>query len=167
MAKQRRPNGCMLNLGNDRWRPVVTVGYITDPATGRKRQKQKWFPIFEGGKTAARKHLEMLTAEVDAGETVLPSRQTVAEYMTKWIEEDIAPPATAANTYRSFRYAVQTHIVPALGHIALQDLSRAHVKAFLREREKALVKRRKTPHLLKKASVRLIRDVLHSALADA
>jgi integrase len=165
MAKKRRPNGCLIDLGNNRWRPVVTVGYVVNPATGKRKQKQKWYPVFEGGRRAAQKHLDDLNAEVAGGELVLPSRMTVGERFHKWAEEDIAPPATTPNTYRSVRWA-GGHIIRGLGHIALQGLSRENVKDFLREMGRALVKRRKKPHVMKRASVRLIRDVLHSFLAD-
>jgi len=83
---------------------------------------------------------------------------TVAVYVEKnWL------PLIETNlkhaTVKLYRYALQTHILPAFGSIKLHDLTRAHVKFFLTEKRQA--------GTLSKTTIRLIRAVLSSMLAEA
>jgi integrase len=155
-------------LGDGRWRPRITTGYRTNKETGKREQIQQNFPIFEANSPKeAQKHLAALVAEVDAGEPIQPSNETVEEYFTRWLRDEIQPPATAVNTWKCFKFAIENHIIPALGFHRLQDLKRGHVKTFLRDKEQEKVKRRRDGRTLSRGTVRLLRDVLHTALDDA
>jgi len=34
--------GSLVNRGKNRWALVVDLGYVLDPATGKRKRKQKW-----------------------------------------------------------------------------------------------------------------------------
>ena len=62
------------------------------------------------------------------------------------------------NTVRGYRQNLETHVLPALGHLRLRSLQRQHIKAFL------LGKRREG---YARNSVRLMKAALSSMLTDA
>ncbi len=105
-----------------------------------------------------------------------PTRETVAQYLTRWLGwlED-HPDHVKATTLASYRAHVSGHIVPAIGHLRLKRLDRATVNAFyaqLKRRPRPRGKDRTDDQLaelapLSPASVRRIAATLHKALADA
>jgi integrase len=81
---------------------------------------------------------------------------TLREYATRWlamVEADRAP-----NTHRSYAERLKRHVLPALGHLKLRLIHRAHIKAFLAEK-------RRQGH--SKNSVRLMKAPLSALLSEA
>jgi integrase len=94
----------------------------------------------------------------EIGPTGQSSDLTVAAYVEKsWLPMIKASLAHA--TVKAYRYALDTHIVPAFGAMKLRDLTRAHIKWFLTEKHHA--------GTLSKSTIRLIRAALSSMLAEA
>jgi hypothetical protein len=68
---------------------------------------------------------DQLKADQHAQQQGLPivvERQTVAEFMTRWLE-DSAHPRVRPKTYDSYAQIVRLYIEPDLGHIQLSKLS--------------------------------------------
>jgi integrase len=81
---------------------------------------------------------------------------TLRDYARRWLATvaiDKSP-----QTHRSYEERLERHVLPALGHLKLRALQRAHIKLFLAEK-------RRQGH--GKNSVRLMRAALSSMLSDA
>jgi integrase len=139
----------------DRWYYVIDVGHHE-----KGKRKQRWVSKTADGlaftsRKAAQQALTDALSRLHQGNDVEPSRQTVGEYLTEWLEASrgrVKP--TTISGYRQF---VHHDIIPALGGIRLQGLTPAKLNAFYA----ALSERG-----LKPKSVRNCHVVIHKALAD-
>lgn len=69
-----------------------------------------------------------LQASAASGSFVEPSRVTVAQYLETWLQT-VRPPIVRGATWISYEGAVRRHIIPRIGNLPLQQLTRAAVKA--------------------------------------
>lgn len=111
------------------WALIFDLGYTTDPATGKRRRRQKRVTV-RGTKKQAQAHLNDLLRSANRGELVEPSKRTLADWLTEWLDKAIKPPAKRPGTYRVYVHVVHNRIVPALGAIALQELKAADIKRY-------------------------------------
>lgn len=70
-------------------------------------------------KDAALVALKKAIGKVDRGE-VIDHRTTVAQYLTKWLEQRKTLEPTTVSSYESH---IRIYLIPALGHIKLEDLT--------------------------------------------
>ena len=84
-------------------------------------------------------------------------KQTVGEYLERWLEECVKG-TVRASTFDRYKYTIGPHIKPALGRMKLKSLTPAHVRGFYRERLDAG---------LAPATVHKMHAVLHKALDQA
>ncbi|MPZ40381.1 MAG: tyrosine-type recombinase/integrase [Rhizobiales bacterium] len=111
-----------------------------DPATGKRRIR---YHSFKGGKRAAELELVRLVAEHDAGNSVDPSRVTVAEFFDRW-DRDWASANVSPKTLERYRQIARLQIKPHVGNLAIQKLRPLHLAdlyAKLGRGEKALAAR--------------------------
>jgi integrase len=85
-----------------------------------------------------------------------PNRQTVGEFLERWLR-DTAAPTLVAKTLETYAHIVRRYIVPALGRLELAKLSPQHLQQLYREKREAGLTR----------TVEMIHAVLHVALARA
>ena len=57
---------------------------------------------------------------------------TVAQYLDQWLAQ-VVKPSVRHWTYTSYEVNVRRHIKPAIGHIALDRLTPAHVQALINQ----------------------------------
>jgi integrase len=131
-----------------KWTAAVSM-----PDGRRRYRAAEWYDnTRERAKELLRELLEERDAELD-----IPARRlTVASYLRSWVNDLDARPATIV----AYRGAVENHIIPALGNVALDRLgptaiqrwldsldmapaSKAKVRAVLRAALNAAVRRRK------------------------
>jgi integrase len=98
-----------------RWELRAYAG--RDPETGNPRQVSR---IFRGGKREARKALDKLVGEVDAGQHV-GTTATFGKLLDLWLAkvEDLGKARTTLETYRQH---VEKYIRPSLGDVRLDKL---------------------------------------------
>lgn len=150
MARERRKRGhgegsVYQRESDGRW-----VGQVTVP-NGK--------PKYLYGKTR-REAADKMTAalrEVQQGKPLPNGKQTVAGFLTYWLE-DVARQSARPGTYRSYETLVRLHIVPAIGRIPLAQLSAQQVQHMLTEKAKAGMSARRR---------QMIRAVLRAALSQA
>lgn len=122
-AVRERRCGC----GYDR----AMWSYIVDIAPrGAPRDQRR-----AGGfatKALAVEAMHTLQSSASSGSFVEPSRRTLAAYLEEWLKA-VKPPAVRGGTWISYEGAIRRHIVPRLGRIPLQQLTRAAVKAAYQE----------------------------------
>lgn len=111
------------------------------------------------GKTRkeAQDKLRAALRDLDAGLDLSAGRQTLAQYMTRWLA-DVAQPKVRASTYKSYESYVRLHIIPELGRYQLSQLTPQHVQTFLNGR---------TAVGLSPRSVQYVRAILRRALGQA
>ncbi|MBV9670490.1 MAG: site-specific integrase, partial [Acidobacteriales bacterium] len=111
------------------WELKFDVG--ADPATGRRKIR---YVSFKGTKKQAEQKLVALLAAEQKGESVDPSRVTVAEYLRSWLNADIVignkGKALSAKTLERYRQLAEQQIIPHLGATALQKLRPAQIQEW-------------------------------------
>lgn len=76
---------------------------------------------------------QKLRAAITRREQGLPEperRLTVKQYLTDWLENS-AKPSVRPTTFRSYESLTRVHLIPALGHHLLIDLTPRHVQAHM------------------------------------
>ena len=125
--KSRRRNGDGNTYRHKNgWRTVISHKGHTVTAMGRSEQesrrlakeKIKALPIYDGSLVPA------------------AAKLTTGEYLTNWITKKHKT-SIAATTYRRYASLINIHIIPALGSIKLQAITKNHINALmLQMREK-------------------------------
>ena len=125
--KSRRRNGDGNTYRHKNgWRTVISHKGHTVTAMGRSEQesrrlakeKIKALPIYDGSLVPA------------------AAKLTTGEYLTNWITKKHKT-SIAATTYRRYTSLINVHIIPALGSIKLQAITKNHINALmLQMREK-------------------------------
>jgi integrase len=110
-------------IGKNRWRLVAEAG--KDGYGNRKRLVR----IFNGTEKQADKELARLELEAEQGQKFEASQKPLGEYLLYWVDS-IAKPDLAANTYESYRWEIENHIIPIMGHIPLAYIGTAHIQEF-------------------------------------
>lgn len=138
------------------WSAMWDEPRLTD---GKRRQRNK------GGfstKKAAQAHLAQTLASMDRAVYVQPDRLTVRDYLTqRWL-----PSLTVrSSTKRAYESHVRIYLIPRLGHLPLQRLSRADLRALFAELARAGIRKPLAPATLRRVHATL-RVALNAALED-
>lgn len=130
------------------WEARYTVG--RDPGTGKQIQKS----IYGKTQREVRQKLITIAKDIDDGDYLSPSRMTVKEWMTEWLD------AYTANvkpyTLRNYQSQVKNHIVPYIGSVKIQELTPECIQRMYN-------RLRKEENLSPK-TIRNIHGILHTAL---
>ncbi|RUU87743.1 site-specific integrase [Mesorhizobium sp. M7A.F.Ca.MR.176.00.0.0] len=148
--------GNITRRGKASWRLKFDNG--TDPVTGKRLTE---FVTVRGTKKEAEAELSKRLNQIDGGNYVANSKETVAVYVRGWLDgnADLAP-----TTKERFGKLVENQIVPHLGSLILQQLRPAHVSGWHNTLRK---EGGKDGGPLSPATVRQAHRVLHLALARA
>lgn len=135
-----------------RW--TVIYDLPADPLTGRRRQRRA-----SGFRTRreAEQALTKLLRERDTGSALDPTRLTVAEYLTHWLETDVRH-RVRQSTYAKYRDTIRLYLKRYVGMVLLPELRPAHVSALQSTLRDAG---------LSAATISGVRVVLHAALKQA
>jgi integrase len=132
-----------------------------DPGTGRRRQI--WRSV-KGTKRDAERLLVELLHERDSGLERPTGRQTVGQYLERWLDDYVAP-SLSPRTASDHRRVVRKVLIPALGSVELAALRPQQIQSLygrlLRDG------RADGRGGLSKRSVRIYHQVLHTALHHA
>ena len=115
-------SGNITRRGTNSWRLKYDTG--RDPETGARQTR---FLTVRGTRKDARRKLRAILHDLDEGSYVDPTKDTVAEYLKRWLR-DYAKVNVAPKTYERYTEIVDNHLVPALGGVALKDLKPLHIQ---------------------------------------
>lgn len=168
MAKTVRSRGSgsvYFDEAKDRYVAQVQIGFF--PGTRRARYSRKFFKT----KTEAVKAAVEMQSKADKGQIMPATGLTLARYLDEWLDTAIKG-RRAPKTYALYRWLVAEHINPALGHVALEKLTRKDIQQFIDKKAKTTVlprsDRSEAPtKTLSTNTLRNMRAVLSSALNDA
>lgn len=108
-------------------------------------------------KTEAKQKLDAYLSNLKAGKIVIGPKQTVKQYLEHWLE-NVHRLKIELTTLDRYRSVLRAHLIPAFGHLQLNQLTREQVQAFYVEKlDSGLGSRRIT----------FIHAVLSAALKDA
>jgi integrase len=148
MGRRGNGEGSLYRRKDGRW-----VGqYLTHTPKGPKYRY-----LYGKARQAVAEKLTKAMAQRDSGLAFETGKLTVAEYMNKWLTES-ARNRLRPKTYKDYSGLTRLHIVPALVHIKLKNLTPLHVQSFYGS---------KLESGLSKRTVEYIHTVLHSALKQA
>lgn len=108
-------------------------------------------------KTEAMQKLDAYLADLRAGKVVIGPKQTVEQYLTRWLEESRRL-RIRSTTLKKYRMVLRLYIIPALGDIQLHLLAREHVQSFYAKLYDGG---------LASKTIKLVNAVLSSGLKDA
>ncbi len=109
------------------WQVRIETG--TDPVSGSRLRRS--VQVYGTRKDAENERTALLHA-VQTGTYVDPTRETVAEFLERWLR-DYALAAVGRRTYERYEEIVRLHVVPALGRLRLTDVRPAHILTAERE----------------------------------
>ena len=141
------------------WEVVLELG--RDPRTGRRERRT--FTV-RGTKKEAQAAAAAQEAAIDGGTFVDPTKETVEEFLRRWLR-DYVEPSLALRTQQRYREIVEHDLVPLIGRLPLQKLRPSHVIAL--EQRLRASGNRKTGAGLGPAAVQKVHSVLHRAMAHA
>ena len=116
-----RPTGHIRERSPGSWEVRYSLG--TDPATGQRRIATT---TVRGDRKSAEKDLRRLLRAVDTGEHVDPTRITVKNWLTTWLENVRAE--VAPKSHERYSEIVQNFLIPALGNLPLAKLAPSHIQ---------------------------------------
>ncbi len=149
----RTANGCgaIRKRADGRWEARITVG--VDPITGKQKRKSVY------GKTQkeVRMLLTKITAEVDAGEYLEPTKMKVGDWFDTWVSEYLI--ANKPATRGAYNEHVRVHLKPYLGKLRLDALTAQQIQALYK---KLMHDKQLSPKTIKN-----IHGVLHRSLEQA
>lgn len=112
-------NGSFRKRG-DKWSFTIDLG--PDPATGKRRQREKGG--FKTKKEAQAAAAEMIV-QVENRDYKKPVKQPLEKYLREWLESKRI--GLKSNTYASYKHHVENHIIPSIGKVDLSKLTPAEI----------------------------------------
>jgi integrase len=95
------------------------------------KRKRKY--LYGATRPEVREQLIKVQQDQQRGLPVPAERQTVAEFMDRWLEDSVRL-SVAPLTYEQYAQHARLYLAPALGHIRLSQLNPQHVQAFIKAR---------------------------------
>lgn len=150
-----------LVLRNGIWQAVLRV---PDPLTGKR--KQVWRSTGERDKRKAMKVAARMEADAERGQLVPTDQTLLGDFLRRWLDDRTLTAGLQPLTVESYRKAIDLHIIPAIGHVRLCDLTPALLSAYYAEKLRA-GRRDRRPGGLSPHKVHEHHAILHKALNDA
>ena len=123
MARKRNSGeGSIFERSDGRWCAQLDLGW----ENGRRRRKSVY------GRTAEAVQNALLKLRHDSslGLPIATARQTVGEFLARWLE-DYARPRIKPRSYERFAEIIRLHIAPVIGNLRIERLSPADVQGLL------------------------------------
>ncbi len=149
MPKRGTNEGSIFQRKDGRWVGSLNLGWENG-----KRKRRHFYAA-----TAEEVRDDLLKARSDQshGLPVSVERQTVTEFLDRWLEDSVKPSVRPA-THQQYHQHVRLYLGPCIGKHRLSKLSPQHVQAFVNEKLKSDLSPR---------TVQLSLVILHHALQTA
>lgn len=112
--------GQMREKGEGKWLLGVYIGRIDG------KRKYAW-ESFEGTTSQARKRLVALENEKNTGSLIVPSKQTVKDYIAAWLA---GKANVETKTLLDYQHRMEKDVYPFIGAVRLDKLTPAHVRTL-------------------------------------
>lgn len=138
----------------------LTLELGKDPVTGKR--KRLYYKEDTTDRQEAENRLMIRKAEYLQEEIVEPSKETVEQYLLRYLENvrrNLSPATT-----RDYKGVIERYLIPEFGNIKLQELTRAKVQQVYNDWK---VKSNKSENPLKATTIKHINRVFKTALNSA
>lgn len=152
MAKNANKSGSIRKRPDGRWEARYVVGH--DPGTGKLIRRS----IYGATQKEVRQKLTSVTAALDSGAYTEPTRLTVAQWLSLWLETYCV--GLKPMTLSSYESKIKARIAPYIGAVRLAELSNIHIQKFYNQ-----LSAEANP--LSPKSIQNIHGILHKALDQA
>lgn len=122
-TKKRRLTGSYRKRGENSWELSVSSGKGTH---GMRHRPTKTVKCKEKD---VEKHLALFVAEVEKGQYIEPSKMTLEDFSKRWIR-DYADKKLSPMTRAGYLARLDKRILPALGHLKLEQIKPLHLADF-------------------------------------
>jgi len=126
--KRKRSVGSYRKRGENLWELSVSAG---KGAYGKRNRPTKTVRCKE---SEVEKKLALFVAEVEKGQYIEPSHLTIAEFSERWVR-DYADKEIAPSTRATYMLRLKKIVLPAMGHLRLEQVKPLHIKDLLRNLE--------------------------------
>lgn len=123
--KRGQGEGSIYKRKDGRWAGVINLGY----QDGKLKRKT----FYGETREEVRGKLVAALSDQQKGLPVITERQTVAEFLEKWLA-DVSRPSVRPKTYRFYCDHIRLHIKPALGKKQIEKLTPANVQHFVNDK---------------------------------
>lgn len=123
--------GNLTRRGKSSWRLKFELG--VDPDTGKRLTR---YHTIHGTKAHAQAEAAKIIASSVTGSYVDHSRETVAEFIARWLQ-DWAATNTSNKTYQRYEQILRRHVEPHIGKLAIQKVRAADVQSIQAKLAKA------------------------------
>ncbi len=147
--------GSISQRADGRWMARVNLGYV-----GGKR-KRKY--IYGATRKEVTDQLKKLLTQQQQGVNIAPERQTVAQFLDRWLA-DIVTPHERTSTVVKYRQYIELYLKPHIGRVVLSKLSAQQVDTMLASLQQQPGAK---AHPLAPGTVRRVRTMLIGALNAA
>lgn len=151
----------ILKMKNGTYRLAVTLGVDL-----RGKQIVRYKTIQAATQKDAQKQYRMFEAELLSGKNLNTEKLKLAEFARLWYK-DYVKQELAPKTILSYKSHLEKRILPALGHLELQQLKPIDIIRFIRELQEKGVRYDKKKQPLSDKSIQYCFRVLSSMLQDA
>jgi integrase len=100
-----------------------------DTGTGPDGKQRRYFETVHGCKSDAQKKLNELLVNLEKGIYTPPGRLTVGEHLHNWLEGYVKTNCSQ-RTLDGYQSIIETHLIPALGHIQLKHLHSQAIQSY-------------------------------------
>lgn len=125
MVKRRtrgQGEGSIFKRGDGRWCAALNLGWKNG------KRHRKWF--YGATRDAIQRQLTAALRAHQQGFNVAPERQTVAQFLQRWLTDCVAP-STRPRTLDSYSDTVRLHLIPSIGKVPLGKLAPQHIQAMI------------------------------------
>lgn len=157
MGKRGNGEGCIYQKKDGSWEARIMIG--------RNEKGKAKYKTFSGKQRAdVQRKLYNYIANRKAEEPKNAVKQTVGQWLIRWYNEYVIP-SVKTSTRVSYESAMNRHLIPRLGHIALGDLKKTDIETMYNN----LLENGRVDGKggLSVKSVKCIKIALHAALEEA
>jgi len=115
--------GSIRQKSKNSWQLQVYTG------VGPDGKAKRHFETVRGRKGDAQRRLTELLASLDKGVYTPPGRLTLAQHLTNWLEGYVKTNCSQ-RTFDGYNSIIESHLIPALGHIQLKHLHPQAIQAY-------------------------------------
>lgn len=152
--------------GENSWYLVVEIGR---DARGKRRKRTKTIRVEDKQLLRTTKrlndYLELELAkfqmEVEAGEYISPEKMKLEDFIKEW-EKKYAKKSLAPLTLKTYKHHIDNHIIPAFGHMRLDQFKPFHIVSFLDDLSKPGARKDGKGDTLSSATIEYIYRVLRN-----
>lgn len=129
MSRRGHNEGSIHQRKDGYWAGVIDMG-----RDSKGKRKRKY--IYGKTRREVSERMKELLRDQQQGLPILTGKHSLEQFVTSWLEDEIKP-TLREKTYVSYEGICRLHILPGLGHVNLQELTRQQVQRLVNDKAAA------------------------------